>query len=569
MAYSGIVLSAILREIRVNVLNSKILKVYQPHESEIRLLFSGREKHNLLISQSASEPRMYFTDLKSQNPDTPPTFCMVLRKHIESGTLLDVQQVKTDRIARLTIKSKDEMFVDTIKYLYIEIMGKYSNIILTDKDNKIIDSIKRVTPSISRVKIILPGEIYDPMVVSTGLDPTQVSPIEFDALLKEKSSQSLKNFFLRNFTGFSPQVIERFSQAINRMPGEIIETFTPNEIEILRQEFEKIQKILILEDFTPTLYKLSNGKRDFEAIDLPIGEDKETFDSMSKLLDQFYLEKSVQSSLAQKSNDLIKNVQRTMERTRLKLEKQSGELNEALDREKYKVYGDLISANLHNIDQNTSSVTVQNFYSEAMEEIEIPMDIKLSPAQNAQHYYKKYSKLKTGAVELKREIEKSNRLIEYLETVLLNIRLAKYKEDLEEIQEELYKIGILKKQKYGKKYKPKSLDQYTSPSGYATYVGRNNRQNEEITFKIARSQDTWFHIKEGPGAHVIVRNGGGPLTDEDIEFASRHALLNSDAGAGAMGEVVYTQKKYVKRHPSKIPGLVIYTDFKTVTVRSE
>ncbi len=568
MAYSGLVLRAIKSELDEEILNKRIIKIYQPNESEIRLHFSGTEKNQVLISVNPSESRLYLSKEKAQNPMTPPSFCMVLRKHLEGGLLCGIEQIKTDRIIKFIVKVKNEFYEEVYKFLFVEIMGKHSNIVLTDENMKIIDSIKRISPLINRVRAIMPGKIYDPLVISNGLDPSQIDEDTFENLLEEKKESSLKNFFLKNFTGFSPLLIEEISAFLNLSSKDLILSLNAETKKILKNKFFELQEILLNNSYYPSSF-FYNGKKDFEIIKIVSLDikDLKTYTKVSPMLDDYYKQRSKLAEISQKSSDLSKNIEKIIERTQKKLEKQAGELNEALDREKYKVYADLISANFHKIPRGSDHVFLENFYSENLEEIKVPLDIKLNPAQNAQVYYKKYSKLKTAASRLNDEIERSKALLLYLDQALLNIELAKYKEDLEEIRAELGRLGLFRKSTFKNKSHEKKYENLKSPSGFQILLGRNNRQNEEITLKIAKPGDTWFHIKEGPGAHVVIKNMGQELTRKDIEYAGQLALENSKQKDARRGEVVYTDRKFIKRHPSKIPGLVIYTDFKSLEVK--
>lgn len=569
MSLDGTVVKNLVYEINNRVIDGRIDKIYQNNNDLLINIRAKGQRERLFISISGS-PRMYFSDEIFDSPQNPPAFCMLLRKHLENNQILEVSQYKMDRIIKILVKSRDELGEYSKKALIIELMGKHSNVILIDDDSKkIIDSLKRINFNLSSVREILPGLTYNPEDISEGLDPCQVDSIG-DLIKNSKENLNIKSFFLKNFTGISPQMCSEIEYRSNIDFKRNLSVLTDPEIIELDKIFSEIFKIVRENDFSPIKIYREDLFRDFYSLDLEGLNDKEKIkvESISSLLEEFYNSKFLRDSLGSKSKELKKLVKKNIEKLNRKLSNQANELNVALNREKFKVYADLISSNFYKIEKGADSVTVENFYDE-MKEIEIPLDPTLDGPSNAAKYYKKYSKLKNAASFLTEQIEIGKSEISYLESILLNIDFAERPDEIDELYEELEKEGYLKKKKKNNKKKKDSDENYITvktEDGFDIYVGKNNRQNDYLTHKKAKKNDLWFHVKDAPGSHVILKNDNRDFTNNSLLTAAKLAAKYSSLSKSQNIAVDYTFKMYVKRHPAKKPGLVTYTNYKTINI---
>lgn len=569
MSLDGTVVKNLVYEINNRVIDGRIDKIYQNNNDLLINIRAKGQRERLFISISGS-PRMYFSDEIFDSPQNPPAFCMLLRKHLENNQILEVSQYKMDRIIKILVKSRDELGEYSKKALIIELMGKHSNVILIDDDSKkIIDSLKRINFNLSSVREILPGLTYNPEDISEGLDPCQVDSIS-DLIKDSRENLNIKSFFLKNFTGISPQMYNEIEYRSNIDFKRNLSALTNPEIIELDKIFSEIFKIVRENDFSPIKIYRENLFKDFYSINLESLNDKEKIkvDSISSLLEEFYNSKFLRDSLGSKSKELKKIVKKNIEKLNRKLSNQANELNVALNREKFKVYADLISSNFYKIEKGADSVTVENFYDE-MKEIKIPLDPTLDGPSNAAKYYKKYSKLKNAASFLTEQIEIGKSEISYLESILLNIDFAERPDEIDELYEEMEKEGYLKKKKKNNKKKKDSDENYITvktEDGFDIYIGKNNRQNDYLTHKKAKKNDLWFHVKDAPGSHVILKNDNRDFTNNSLLTAAKLAAKYSSLSKSQNIPVDYTFKMYVKRHPAKKPGLVTYTNYKTINI---
>lgn len=571
MSLDGTVVKNLVYEINNRVNGGRIDKIYQDDNNNLLINIRANGKRERLFISIYGSPRMYFSEELFDSPQNPPAFCMLLRKHLENNQILSVNQYKMDRIVEIHVKSRDELGLYSEKSLIIELMGKHSNVILIDNESKkIIDSLKRVNFNLSSVREILPGLIYNEEDISQGLDPCETESII--NLIKDcEENLNLKSFFLKAFTGISPQMCEEIEFRTNIDFKKKIFSLNDDEIEILNKVFLNIFLDIKENKFVPIkIYKEAIFK-DFYSIDLKelSEKDKEKIDSISSLLEEFYNSKFLRDSLGSKSKELRRAVKKHIDKINRKISNQSNELNLALNRDKYKVYADLISSNFHRIEKGSDHVTVENFYNE-MEEIEIPLDSKLDGPRNASKYYKKYSKLKNAAVYLEEQISIGKSEVEYLESILLNIDFAETPDEIDDLYEELEKEGYLKKRsKNNKKKRKDSQENYINiktEDGFDIYIGRNNRQNDYLTLKKAKKNDLWFHVKDAPGSHVILKNDNRDFSNSAMMTAAKLAAKYSSLSKSQNIPVDYTFKMNVKRHPAKKPGLVSYINYKTINV---
>lgn len=571
MSLDGTVVKNLVYEINNRVNGGRIDKIYQDDSNNLLINIRANGKRERLFISIYGSPRMYFSEELFDSPQNPPAFCMLLRKHLENNQILRVNQYKMDRIVEIHVKSRDELGLYSEKSLIIELMGKHSNVILIDNESKkIIDSLKRVNFNLSSVREILPGLIYNEEDISQGLNPCETESII--NLIKDcEENLNLKSFLLKNFTGISPQMCEEIEFRTNIDFKKNILSLNDDEIDLLNKVFLDIFLDIKENKFVPIKFYRDGIFKDFYSIDLKelSEKDKEKIDSISSLLEEFYNSKFLRDSLGSKSKELRRAVKKHIDKINRKISNQSNELNLALNREKYKVYADLISSNFHRIEKGADNVTVENFYNE-MEEIEIPLDSKLDGPGNASKYYKKYSKLKNAAVYLEEQISIGKSEVEYLESILLNIDFAETPDEIDDLYEELEKEGYLKKRnKNNKKKRKDSQENYIklkTEDGFEIYIGRNNRQNDYLTLKKAKKNDLWFHVKDAPGSHVILKNDNRDFSNRAMMTAAKLAAKYSSLSKSQNIPVDYTFKMNVKRHPAKKPGLVSYTNYKTINV---
>lgn len=575
MSFDGIVTKAVVRELRENLVGGRVDKIYQQEKDEILLNIHNKSiNYKLVLSASSNNPRIYITNYSKKNPQAPPMFCMLLRKHLSGGIVLNIEQYELDRVVFIDISSLDELGLPTEKRLIIEIMGKHSNIILIEKSTqKIIDSIKRVPEDISRVRQILPGFIYESPPAKDKINPLSSTKEEFLNLM-EKTDKNLPvfKFFYFNYLGFSPLISREICFNANLDIYRTIGSLSKDDIEELFDSFNELVTKVIKEDFTP-LFITSENTNDIDAfysLDInQYGSGNKTFvSSISQVLDTYYRKKDILDRISQKSQSIRKSIQVKLDRALSKLGKQKNELFESKDREKYKIYADLISANLYRISRGLDSIELENFYDENLAKITIPLDRKISPSDNAQKYYKRYSKLKNAHLLLLEQIPETEAEIEYLENVLISIENSTEVEELDEIKDELVSEGYIKGNNEKKK-KESSVSQphhYISSDGFNIYVGKNNKQNDYLTLKFARKEDLWLHVQNMPGSHAIIQREGKTIPDTTLEEAAILAAYYSKGKNGNHIPVDYTERRNVKKHKNAKTGMVIYDDFKTIII---
>lgn len=574
MAFDGIVTKSVKDELEDKLLGGRIDKIYQQEDDEILInIYNKGENYKLLLSASSNNPRFYLTKHSKSNPQNPPMFCMILRKHLTGGIVLNVEQYETDRIIFIDISSRDEMGFDTEKRIVLEVMGRHSNIILVNKkDDKVIDSVIRVYEDMSSFRQIFPGAIYTLPPLQEKANILRVTEEDILKVLKSdlEEDEKLFKFLYGNFLGFSPILSKELCHLASLDKNLMMSTLTEENLNALVKTLLDFKARLIEKKYSPSMNVLNDKVNGFHCIQLThldTGENLE-FDSMSSLLDQVFVQKDTMDRINQKSQSTKKIVQTKLARTENKLDKQEEELAESKNREIYKIYADLISANLYAIEKGSKSITVDNFYDEDMGKLEIPLDYKISGVQNAQKYYKKYSKLKNAHNLLITQIEDTKEEIAYLENVLLTIDHAKTVEDIDEIKEELILEGYVNKKINPKdKLKISKPYHYVSSDGFDIFVGKNNRQNDLLTFKKSRKDDLWLHVKDMPGSHVIIDlNGQAQASDVALKEAASLAAFYSKARESSNVLVDYTIRKNVKKPNGAKAGMVIYFEQETLAV---
>lgn len=577
MAFDGIVVSAVIDELKEKILNSKIDKIYQPEKDEIIIQVHNLGKnYKLLASASSTNPRLYLTEYSKSNPNNPPMFCMLLRKHLQGGIIVDINQHGLDRTIILDIQAYDEMGEITVKQLIVEIMGKHSNIILIDKTSEIIiDSVKRVPLDISRIRQVLPGLKYEYPPMGDKSDTLKTDRNQFLNKLHEANKNlAVYKFLYTNFIGLSPLISREICFLANIDSDTYVASLSEQDIENLYTNFKIIVDKVKENDFVPNIIKNSINYEVFDFHALEINQYtnmiKDFNSSMSKILDEYYYKKDLLDRIGQKSISIKKSIQTKLERSLNKLSRQKEELFEAKEREIFKIYGDLISANIHRIKKGFDNIELENFYSENLEKLIVPLDPKLSASENAQRNYKKYAKLKNAYKLLEEQIPQTEEEVHYLENILVSIENCTELQELEEIKEELISEGYIKGTfKNKKKNINKTASKphhYVSTDGYHIYVGKNNKQNDFLTLKLSAKDDIWLHTKNIPGSHVIIKTENRIVPEKTLYEASCLAAFNSKARQSQNVPVDYTERKYVKKPKGSKPGMVIYENNNTIYV---
>lgn len=559
MAFDGITIANIVHELNRNLLDGRINKIAQPETDELLLTIkTPGGQRRLSISASASLPLIYLTEGNKPSPMTAPNFCMLLRKHINNGRITKIWQPKLERIIHFEIEHLDELGDFCKKELIVEIMGKHSNIIFCNEDGTIIDSIKHVSSQMSSVREVLPGRTYFIPDTMEKSDPLSVSFAEFQRVLTEKPMPLSKAVYT-SFTGISPVVAEE----ICYLSG-IDSSLTPRELSEdllthLYRQFTLYFEEVSAGHFSPAIYYHGAEPKEFSALPLTHFSQyiRKEYDSISRLLEDYYAEKNTLTRIRQKSVDLRRVVQTALERNRKKYDLQAKQLRDTENREKFKVYGELIHTYGYNLEPGAKKLEALNYYTNEM--ITIPLDSTKTPQENALKYFEKYNKQKRTFEALTSLIEETRDDISYLESVSNALDIALSEDDLTQIKEELIESGYIRRKFTKKKVKITSKPfHYLSSDGYHIYVGKNNLQNEELTFHFASGNDWWFHAKGIPGSHVIVKTNGEELPDRTFEEAGKLAAYYSKNRGSEKIEIDYIEKKHVKKPKGGKPGFVVY-----------
>ena len=559
MAFDGITVAALTQELKKNLLGGRIAKIAQPESDELLLTIKTPEgQRRLYISASASLPLIYLTDENKPSPMTAPGFCMLLRKHIGNGRITGISQPGLERIIQLDIEHLDELGDLCQKKLIVEIMGKHSNIIFCDDQDRIIDSIKHVSLQMSSVREVLPGRTYFIPDTMEKLDPLTVDCAAFTQALQAKPAPLFKALYT-TFTGISPAASEDICERCGMDSSLPASAFSEDLLTHMYRQFAYYIEEIRNGNFRPAIYYDGQAPKEFAALPLTqyaTYEAKE-FDSISKLLSTYYASKNTLTRIRQKSADLRHVVQTALERSRKKYELQAKQLKDTKNRDKYKVYGELIHTYGYSLAPGSKELICTNYYTN--EEITIPLDPTITPQDNAQKYFAKYNKQKRTFEALSELIQETKEEIQYLESVSNALDIALSEADLAQIKEELTQSGYIRRKPTKKKTKLTSRPMhYISSDGYDMYVGKNNFQNDELTFSFANGHDWWFHAKGAPGSHVIVKTNGDELPDTTFEEAGRLAAYYSKNRGSDKVEIDYVEKKHVKKPNGSKPGFVVY-----------
>lgn len=568
MPFDAVFLSAVVEELKPSVLGARVEKIQQPAADTVILSLRGKEK--LLICANGSRARLHLTTASYENPAQPPMFCMLLRKHLSGGRIASMEQPPAERSLDITLDCFDEMGVPCQKHLILELMGRNSNLILTGPDGRIIDCLRRVDFEMSQVRQVLPGLFYHPAPGQDKLIPGRMDRVRLLALLEQVDCpRRLDQWILDQFAGISPLVARELSFGFcGQTDADILELDRQALAAYLAEEF------LSARTKEPWLLLCEEKPKDFSY--RPIYQyggfmALARAESFSKLLDTFYTRRDQNERMRQRSQTLRKTVSNLYERTLRKLELQRKELAATLDRERLRQLGDIVTANLHAIERGQRSLSCVDFYNEEMPTIEIPLKPELSPQQNAAKFYKDYTKAKTAERILTVQIAQGELEADYLGAVLESLSRAENERDLAEIRTELEEGGYLRcldrrKEKKQMRQLPTKPLRFTSTEGYPIYVGRNNKQNEQLSLKTAHKNDIWLHVQKFHGAHVIIACEGAPVADDTVTEAAMLAAWYSEARESKNVPVDVTPARLLKKPKGGKPGMVIYDRYRTVFV---
>lgn len=562
MAFDGIVISSLVWELNERLTNGRINKIYQPENDAIVLTVkNNRNNYRLLLSASPSLPLAYLTEDTGTNPMAAPNFCMLLRKHISGGRIVSIIQPEMERIIKFEIEHLNELGDLCTKFLIVELMGKHSNIIFCQPDGTIIDSIKHISLNVSSVREVLPGRSYFIPNTMLKMNPTSIGAEDFMEKVLSKPLPVGKAIYT-SLTGISPLIAEEICFRASIDSGMSASGLSDTEKLHLFGVFSRLMEDVENHRFTPVIIYRGKEPAEFSALPLTCYSDCESrnFDSISTVLRSYYAEKNASTRIRQKSHDLRHVVSTALDRTRKKYDLQLKQLKDTEKREKYKIYGEMLNTYGYGLEEGAKSLTCLNYYTN--KEITVPLDSQLSPQENAKKYFERYGKLKRTFEALTTLTEETHEEMEHLDSISTALDLAQTEGDLAQIKEELIQAGYVKRHTSGKNAKKQKLTSqplhYISSDGYDIYVGKNNLQNEELTFKFANGGDWWFHAKGIPGSHVVVKTGGDELPDRTFEEAARLAAYYSKNRSSEKVEIDYIQRKHVKKPNSGKPGFVIY-----------
>lgn len=564
MAFDGFTMAALTKELSEHLTGGRLQKIAQPEPDELLLTIKNNRKNfRLVLSASPSLPLIYLTEQPKTSPLTAPNFCMLLRKHLNGAKIIQISQIGLERVLKIEMENLNELGDLVSKTLIIEIMGKHSNIIFLDEIGKIIDSIKHISSLVSSVREVLPGRDY---FIPNTKDKHNPYDITTDEWIQNVVSQpvSVAKGLCNYFTGFSFTMAQEIAYRSGIDGDAPFASLNGNQRSLLFTHLRELISQAREGIFSPEIVFNEKEPVEFAAFPISMYESMEhrNFDSMSQTVETFYGEKEVIQRIRQKSMDIRKNISTLLERNRKKLSIQYKQLKDTEKRDRYKVYGELINTYGYQLTPEDKKLNCMNFYDN--KEISIPVDCTLTPAENANKYFNRYNKLKRTFEAVTVQCKETEELIEHLETILTSLDIARQEEDLLLIKQELIDSGYMKSRgrtnrKKNEKAVPKSKPlHYISSDGYDIYVGKNNYQNDSLTFKTATGNDWWFHAKQAPGSHVIIKcNNEEPPISTFEQAASLAAYYSKNKNADKV-EIDYTQKKNVKKPNGSKPGFVVY-----------
>lgn len=584
MALDGIVIAGLVDELSQKLTDGRITKIAQPEKDELLLTIKQsragdgktiRSQYRLVISVNPSLPLLYLTEENRTSPLQAPTFCMVLRKHLNNCRILEIRQLGLERVICLSLEHLNEMGDLCVKSLYIELMGKHSNIIFCDENDKIIDSIKHISLLVSSVREVLPGRQYFIPNTQEKLDPFTVSEADFMDKVCTKPLPPAKALYT-TLTGFSPQAAAELLYRASLSDRNSTSSLSEMEKLHLYRNFSRIMEDIREKHFSPAIIYQDGMPMDFACIPMSSYEQavdysSKHFDSVSAMLHEYYSTKETLSRIRQKSADLRRITTTALERSRKKYDLQDRQLKDTEKRDKFKVYGELLTTYGYELQGGEKKLTCDNYYTG--ETITIPLDETKTAVENAKRYFDKYAKLKRTYEALTIQIAETKEEIEHLESISNALDIARQEADLAAIKQELTDYSYIRRHSGGKKKAKKSEKSkplhYLSSDGFHMYVGKNNYQNDELTFHVATGNDWWFHAKASAGSHVIVKTEGKELPDRTFEEAARLAAYYSKAKEQGKAEIDYIQKKHVKKPNGSKPGFVVYYTNYSMTIPTD
>ena len=573
MALDGIFLHLLSEELKEVLIGSKVDKIHQTQKVE--LVFTMRTRsgaYRLLLSASGNAPRLHLTTHSIENPPKPPMLCMLLRKHLGSATLVDIQQEGLDRILKLVFSSVNELGDRVTRTLVIEIMAQYSNIILLDENGVIIDSVKRIDNTKSSVREVLPGIPYELPPKQNKLSIIEDTPEDILSAITSKNTK-LNNAILSSMEGMSPVLCREIAFRTAGM-DTLADELSDGQKMKLAFELEMLRNTVLNRTVSPNAVADADGKLlDFSFVPITqYGSAAQylSYESLSETLERFYFERERLARTKSKAEDLFKNINNLIERLAKKISNQMAELEECKDREEKKIFAELINANLYRLSKGSSVYELENYYDD-YKTVQIPVKPELTPTENAQRYYKEYRKLRTAEEMLKKLIAEGREELVYLRTVLDELSRAETEREISEIRQELSDSGFVKQKNQGKikRSQPMPPLEFDAPDGFKVYVGRNNIQNDKLSLKTAMKSDLWFHIQKAPGSHVILSLEGREPTEKAMEFAAKVAAYYSSGREAGAVEVDYTEVRNLKKPVGAKPGFVIYHVYNSVLVKPE
>ena len=562
MPLDAVCLQAVVAELAPQITGSRIEKIQQPARDQVVLLLRGNRR--LLLSAGGGQPRLHLTELPRDNPAQPPMFCMLLRKYLSGGIIESIQQAPLERVVTLTVSAADELGERSQFSLILEAVARRANLILADKDGHIIDCLRRIDFEMNPDRQVLPGLFYHLPTPPDKVSPFTVTEEEFAALAAAAGEGApADQWLVRTVNGLSPLVARELTF---RACGSTDAPVTGHTA-ALWSAFAAWRDTVNEKHFIPAMLKRSGVPMDFTY--LHVGQyggaaEEETYTSFSRLLDDFYEKREQAERVKQKGQDLVKTASNGAARLRRKIAAQEQELAESKNRDKWRVYGELITANLYRMERGMSRLTAQNYYDPDCADVDIPLDVRLSPQENAAKYFKKYTKAKTAEKYITAQLEKARVELTYLESVLQELTLAESEQDFNDIRAELTDGGYLRAKGRKQPQRPSKPREFRSTAGLRILVGRNNRQNDRLTAKDAEKWDIWLHTQRIQGSHVILCTGGAQPDEQSLLEAASLAAYFSQAQNSTKVPVDFTQVKYVKKPAGSPPGFVNYTNYKTI-----
>ncbi|MBQ2765844.1 MAG: NFACT family protein [Clostridia bacterium] len=562
MAFDAGMVAAIVNELNMRIRGARVEKVTQPERDELVLLLHlGRENMRLSLSSGTNNPHFNITSTVKENPMTPPMFCMLLRKHLTGARIADITQLGFERAVEFAFECYDELGFETKKYLVTETMGKYSNIILLNNEKKVISALKIIDLATSNVRQILPGFLYELPPEQKKLSPINTTEEDFRAVLEKSEDMPADKFILSNFYGFAAIVAREIAY---RASGSVDAPISSCDPDRLWKSFSFVAECINARTCEPWLVSDKSGKPIeylfFEPLEYGSDFEVKRLADFGILLDEYFTLRDRAERIRQRTADIFRLLSNAEARLSKKLAIQRQDLISCADKERYKLWGDLITGNIYRLSRGMESAVLENYYEDKCPTVEIPLDKRLTPQQNAQKYYKKYNKSKTAEIELAKQIKLAEAELEYVYTVFDSLTRAETESDILEIREELHSAGYASRMK---NYSPKKMSapkpmEFKTSGGYRVLCGKNNHQNDYLTTRLASKQDYWFHVKNQPGSHCVMFCDGEEPSERDFTEAAMIAAVHSKVSDGVNVAVDYTLIRNIRKPSGSKPGFVTY-----------